>query len=147
MLNYSTEYLIIHEDEIDWDQLSSQSDDFFSLVEIRLFRKKINWKRYLLSHKNSMSTLNLEVASKYFTKEIYDEIASYNIADEDFISNHKDDFDFKIVISNCNVSAQMLNSCQEKWIDIPGIKNIFLSAKYIDIDSPDFSDIKLLLEI
>ena len=94
MLKYSTEYLIIHENDINWDELSSDKDDMFSLVEIRLFRSKINWKKYLQTHSRScpFTTQMLEVASKYFTPEIYDLLAAFDIPQEDFIENHLDDF-------------------------------------------------------
>ena len=43
----------------------------FSLAEIRMFRKRIKWEKYLISHSNTLSENKLEVASKHFTKEIY----------------------------------------------------------------------------
>lgn len=147
MVQYTTEYLILNEDTIDWERLSRDADDFFTLFEIRMFRKRINWKEYLLSHKSTISLKELEVASKHFTKEIYNEIAAYNIADEDFIVNHKDKFDFRIVIPNCNISEAALLECIDYWIHIPDIKGLFIKAKYIDINSKEFSGIKLLLKL
>ena len=147
MIQYTTEYLILNEDTIDWERLSRDSDDSFTLPEIRIFRKKINWKEYLLSHKSTISLRELEVASKYFTKEIYNEIAAYNIADDEFIINHKDKFDFRIVIPNCNISETTLMACVDYWEHIPDIKDIFIRAKYIDINSREFSGIKLLLKV
>ena len=149
MLKYSTEYLILNEESINWEKLSGDPEDYFSLVEIRLFRSKINWKTYLKSHIKScpFTTQMLEVGSKYFDKTVYQILASFNIPTEDFIISHIDNFDIVKVIENCNVSQELLLEISEKWVDIENIKDSFKRAKFIDIDSPEFSDIKLLLEM
>lgn len=149
MINYSTEYLIIHEDDIDWDELSANPDDSFSLVEIRLFRKRINWKLYFRTHSIScpFNSQMLEIGSKYFDKEVYSMLANFGIAGQDFIENHINDFDFKDIIKNCNVNQEFLMNNTEKWSNYENLIDLFRKSKYIDLDDPNFLEIKLLLEM
>lgn len=149
MINYSTEYLIIHEDELDWEELSSNKDDMFSLVEIRLFRSKINWRVYLESHLRSCPfTLQMmEIASKYFDENIYRMLASFNLAEEEFIMNHLNDFDFQLLIKNSNLSEDFLLNTLDYWCDIPDIEEVFKKSKYINVESPNYGQIKLILEV
>lgn len=149
MINHSTEYLIIHEDEMDWDALSSIPDDMFSLVEIRLFRKRINWKLYFESHSIScpFTTQMLEMGSKYFTQEVYMILSNFGIATEDFIENHIDDFDFRSVILNCNISEDFLLENAEKWKNIKDIEDIFYRSKFVLLGTPQYSNLRLFLEM
>lgn len=142
----TTEYLILHENDVDWDALSSYPDRDFSLVEIRLFRKNINWEKYLISHSNILSDTKLEIASKYFTERIYTLLSSFNIATEDFIVRHADKFNFKSVILNCKMSQDALLETMDHWKDLPDIQNTFKESKYIDISQPEYSDIKLVVD-
>lgn len=149
MLNYSTEYLIMHEDSINWEELSSNKDDFFSLVEIRLFRKRINWKAYFCSHLNSytMTPQMFEIASKYFDDAVYRIISDFGIAPSEFIEAHPEKFNFENVIRYCNITEDALLNCEQYWKNISNIKEIFYESKYISLNSPNFSRIKLMLEI
>ena len=45
----------------------------------------------------------MEIASKYFDENIYRMLASFNLAEEEFIMNHED-FDFQLLIKNSNLS-------------------------------------------
>lgn len=145
MLKYNLEYLIQHENEINWDEISKDKEQFLSLVETRLFRKRINWKVYLLLHQNWIDDKILECASKYFTKEIYTIISAIDIAGDKFILAHRKDVDFKLLIENSHVSEDTLLATMEIWKEIPDIKKSFANAKYIDIESEDYSKIKLIL--
>lgn len=57
----STEYLIMHEDEINWNELSKNPNRPLSLVEARLFRKNIDWKKYIITHAGTLTNDFLEV--------------------------------------------------------------------------------------
>ena len=146
MIKFSTEYLILHENEINWEELSSDKDEFFSLVEVRLFRSKINWKQYLINHSEYVNTQILETASKYFTKEIYEILAAFNITTEDFLKAHPEKFDFQSVIQNCEISEETLLQTKKYWDTLPNLKELFYNSKYIKIEDPEYSSIKLMLE-
>ena len=146
MIKFSTEYLILHENEINWEELSSDKDEFFSLVEVRLFRSKINWKQYLINHSEYVNTQILEIASKYFTKEIYEILAAFNITTEDFLKAHPEKFDFQSVIQNCEISEETLLQTKKYWDTLPNLKELFYNSKYIKIEDPEYSSIKLMLE-
>lgn len=93
MINYSTEYLILHENEMDWEKLSADASDYFSLIEARLFRKHINWKEYIKTHSNILSEPFLEIASKYFTDAEYFELIVYGVCNyENFVIKHAKEF-------------------------------------------------------
>lgn len=149
MISFSTEYLIIHENDVDWEKLSSDKDDMFSLIEIRLFRSKINWKSYIMSHLRScpFTTQMMEVASKYFDDAIYTILASFNVADEDFILNHKEKFNFELLIKNSNLSEKFLLETMENWVHLENIEEIFKSSKYINLEDPKYNQIKLIFEV
>lgn len=146
MIKFSTEYLILHENEINWEELSSDKDEFFSIVEVRLFRSKINWKQYLINHSEYVNTQILEIASKYFTKEIYEILAAFNITTEDFLKAHPEKFDFQSVIQNCEISEETLLQTKKYWDTLPNLKELFYNSKYIKIEDPEYSSIKLMLE-
>lgn len=146
MIKFSTEYLILHENEINWEKLSSDKEEFFSLVEVRLFRSKINWKQYLINHSEYVNTQILEIASKYFTKEIYEILAAFNITTEDFLKAHPEKFDFQSVIQNCEISEETLLQTKKYWDTLPNLKELFYNSKYIKIEDPEYSSIKLMLE-
>ena len=105
-----TEYLILHEDEIDWKSLSNDKNRSFSLSEIRMFRKRIDWIDYLKTH--NLSHDELEVASKHFTKSVYEFIALNNLADQDFIVKHKTDFDWRILLTSSYLTQDTLMKCE-----------------------------------
>jgi len=147
MFNVSTEYLIKHEDSINWEALSDMTDDEFSLTEIRLFRKRINWKKYLKNHKGQMSGDMFEIASKYFTPEVYRMIAVFNLAPNSFIESHAEFFDFKLLIENSDLSQETLLKCQKYWSNIPNIQESFKKSKFIHLDDPAFIDLKCAIEI
>ena len=146
MIKFSTEYLILHENEINWEKLSSDKEEFFSLVEVRLFRSKINWKQYLINHSEYVNTQILEIPSKYFTKEIYEILAAFNITTEDFLKAHPEKFDFQSVIQNCENSEETLLQTKKYWDTLPNLKELFYNSKYIKIEDPEYSSIKLMLE-
>lgn len=141
---YSTEYLISHEDELDWEEISSNKSIVLSNTDIKIFGKKINWKTYLINHQNFITTEVLEIASKYFNNDTYTLLSSFGIATEEFILNHSDKFDFELIIENCSMSEDGLLQSQSYWVDIPNIKKVFKKAKKVDIQKcPTLS---LLLE-
>lgn len=149
MINYSTEYLIIHEDEIDWDKLSANPEDSFSLIEIRLFRKRINWKLYFRNHSKTcpFTTQMLEIASKYFDKETYCTLAAFNMVEQDFIENHLDDFDFYDIIRYCKVNQEFLMNTTERWINLKNLSELFEKSEFIDLEDPSFAEVKLLMDM
>lgn len=149
MINYTTEYLILNENNLDWDQLSSDSDDSFSLIEIRLFRKRINWKLYFRTHITTcpFDMQMLEMGSKYFDKETYSMLAVFNMIDQDFIEDHIEEFDFRDIIKHCRVDQDFLKDNIEKWSNYENLPELFKKSEFIDINSPDFSEIKLLIEM
>lgn len=147
MQKLTTDYLIMHENEVDWDKLSSDKDDGFSLVEVRLFRKRINWRKYITNHPTQFNTDILEIGSKYFTKEIYDLLAGFGIATDGFIRNHPERFDFRLVIENCNISDETLMETNDYWEKLPDLEEIFKKSKYVDFSGHNFDRTKLYLKI
>ena len=146
MLKYSAEYLIMHEDDVDWEKISADPEQYLSLIETRLFRKRINWKVYLPLHQNLITDSILECASKYFDSDIYEILAGFDIVNDKFILNHRDKFDYKLLIENAHVGADVLLETLDLWKSIPDIKKSFQNSKYIDIDSDKYEQIKLILE-
>jgi hypothetical protein len=146
MLKYNTEYLIMHEDDVDWNEISEDPEQYLSLVETRLFRKRINWKVYLPLHQSSITHSILECASKYFNPEIYEILAGFDIVDDEFILNHREKFDYKLLIENAHVGADVLLETSNLWKDIPDIEKSFQNAKHIDINSDKYEQVKLILD-
>ena len=145
MEDYSTEYLIMHEDEIDWDKLSKNPNRIFSLAEARLFRRKINWLQYLIIHSNSITPNILEVASKYFTPEVYKYLTYAGIANEEFVLNHRENFDIlQYIISNLP-SEDFLLAVLDCWKDDEFVKKTL--AKRLDLSKAEYKNIRLLYEI
>jgi hypothetical protein len=99
----------------------------------------------LITHQNQINTDILEIASKHFTPEIYEILACFGIATEEFIENHIDNFRNLIVevIKNCNVSEEFILKYEKCWY---GKIIDFNSTKYIKIDEPRFSRLKLFIE-
>jgi len=149
MINDSVEYLIKNEDTIDWKRLSNDASDSFSIVEARLFRDKINWHDYIKTHRSQLATLFLEVASPYFTKHEYRNLALFGSATEEFILNHAEDFKdyIEILIKTTKISEDGWLQLQKYWEGIEGIYYTFISSKINDINDPEYSDLKLALEI
>lgn len=145
MSKYSIEYLIKNEDVIDWEALSGDKDDSLNLVEIRLFRKRINWSKYLNCHR-IMSTDELEMASKYFTKNHYDQLAAFEIATDEFIIKHAENFDFRILLKSAKLSDDNIMNLRQYWENIPGIEGIIKNSKYIDLESSEYSQLAVMLE-
>lgn len=145
MDDYSTEYLIMHEDTIDWDELSANKDFSLSLVEARLFRSKINWRKYLNTHR-FMSTDALEIASKYFTEENYRQLAAFNIVTDNFVKSHPEKFDFTILLKSAALKESTILDLQEYWSKIPGIFKIISESIFIDLESEEFANLAVMLE-
>lgn len=143
MDEYTTEYLILHESEIDWDSLSADKNRSFSIPEIRIFRKRINWLKYITTH--NMNHNELEIASKYFSSSIYDVIALLDIADEEFIKNHRNNFNWEVLLSSATLSANLLNECFSSWKNISKdkLERAFSINNKINIHDGTYDDILL----
>lgn len=89
----------------------------------------------------------MEIASKYFDENVYRMLASFNLAEEEFIMNHLQDFDFQLLIKNSNISEDFLINTIDYWMDIPNVEEVFRKSKYINIESPNYGQIKLILEV
>lgn len=140
----TTEYLILHEDELDWDELSKKRQ--FSLVEIRLFRKRINWTKYLYKYCSVMSSEMLEIASKYFNLTHYMILGINGNCSEEFVLNHLNDFTEDGVneyILSAAPSEEFLLKTVEYWKDKEDISKEI--QKYID--SENYPSVSLLFEI
>ena len=145
-MDYTTEYLIMHENEIDWEELSKNPDRSFSLIEVRLFRKRINWLTYLPRHRDTLTTEILEMASKYFTDSVYKWLSYMNIPTEEFILRHKEKFDIPAVIHNrYNLSEEFLLEMIDYWKDNDTIKTS-IPLKY-DLTLPEYKSLRLLFEV
>lgn len=144
---YTTDFLIINEDNIDWEYASFHSVRELSLAEIKLFRSKINWDAYILSH--DLNPVKMEFASKYFTRETYQRIAAFNMATEEFILKNKEKFNWLTLIKNSKLSEETLLAAAELWQQksLKDIKDAFLTAKYIDINSGAYPAIQLYLNL
>ena len=144
--NYTTEYLIMHEDEIDWKSLSGDASRSFSLVEIRLFRSKIHWNAYLLMHGMTMSLDMLETASKYFTSKEYALIAYLNLGSEEFVLNHLDSFFVPLYLEKNLPSERFLLETYNLWEDVSSTREKLKNEIYSENLENEYSDILLLLE-
>lgn len=144
--NFTTEYLIMNESSIDWEKLSADKSRSFSLSEIRMFRKRIDWLVYLANHQLNQN--ELEVASKYFTPAVYNLLAILGVDDEKFILNHRHDFNWELLISNSYLSEDVLNKCIDEWKDIPKNRLVkeFMNNKRINIYDGSYDSILLFLE-
>lgn len=141
----TTEDLIIHENEIDWEELSENKERSFNLSEIRIFRKRINWAKYLMYHE--MSPIQMEVASKYFDNYAYRVIAIYNLATPEFIEKHKDDFDWDYLLAFSTYNAKLLDDCLDCWKNIPKnlLERYLCGNSHIDIYDDSFAAIRLYI--
>lgn len=147
MEEYTTEYLIMHEDELDWDELSKNPNRSFSLVEIRLFRKRIDWGRYLVrpEHINSITSDMLELASKYFNKSTYTILSLARGIPEDFVLKHRTDFNIGNYILNNKPSEEFLLATIDEWKDNDTVRTA-IPIK-IDLSQEEYKNIKLLYEV
>ena len=115
-IKYTTEYLIIHEEEIDWDELSAYSEKVFTLTEIRLFRRKINWLLYLMHHKDCFAReIEIEMASKYFSKPSWFLLLTKYTVSEEFLEKHKDEINWRNVLAHQPVSETFLMEHCNYW--------------------------------
>lgn len=144
MFTYSTEYLIIHENELNWDELSSLENDSFSLIEIRLFRNKINWKKYLIPGR-VMSTSELNIGSKYFTEDDFRRLAAFKITTDDFLLAHPEKFNMVLLFSGGNfLKEDTIVKLKKYWEQIPNIRELI--KKSVGNDLKKFQNLTLLLE-
>jgi hypothetical protein len=99
-------------------------------------------------HQNTSSEI-LEIAHKYFSKEIFNKIAFFNIAEEDFIRKYREKFDWKILIENSSLSEDLLLDCIKEWENIPieELEKCFRKARKIDLKSKGYETILLYLNI
>ena len=65
---------------------------------------------------------------------------------EDFLKAHPEKFDFQSVIQNCEISEETLLQTKKYWDTLPNLKELFYNSKYIKIEDPEYSSIKLMLE-
>lgn len=144
---YTTEYLIMHEDEIDWDELSKNTNRSFSLVEVRLFRKRIDWGKYLVrpEHINSITTDILEVASKYFTKSTYTILSLSRGLPEEFVLKHREMFNIGNYILNNKPSEEFLLETIDEWKDNSTVRTAI--PLKIDLSQEEYENIRLLYEV
>ena len=144
--NLSTEELIKFEDVLDWRDLSIVRT--FSFVEIRLFRKKIDWTHYIV--RNDMSEENMELASKYFTSQTYYYIARLNKATKSFILNHIENFkdSWKQLFLSSSVNDDIVFALEPYWHnEFEVAKNSLQNSKVNDLTSEDLSGSFLLFNI
>lgn len=144
-MKYSTEWLITHENSVDWDKLSSDKDENFSLIEIRLFRSKINWSSYLNTHR-MMTTSELEVASKYFKESHYRQLAAFDIATDEFVLKNIEKFNIYILLKCTSLSESTILKIIQDKIGDPKIKECIKLSPYINLESKEFSQLALFLE-
>lgn len=143
----TTEYLIINEETIDWDELSKESSRSFSLAEIRMFRKRIIWSEYIKNH--NMSLIQLNIASKYFDVGVYRMIALLNAAPEEFIISHMDNFLWLTILATCKLSCETIFKCKECWEIYPREKIAIAlkSNKQIDLSDESYKSLVLYLNL
>lgn len=143
----NTEYMIMHEGDIDWEKLSKDSSRSLSLAEIRMFRKRINWCEYIKTH--DMSPDGLEIASKHFRQEEYNLIALLNYGLDDFILNHREKFDWLVLFGSHYLKPSTIMACIDCWKDIPPhqIEAALIDNPYIDPYNGEYDELLLYLGI
>ena len=146
-MEYSTEYLIIHEDEIDWLDLSQNKNRSFSLPEIRMFRNKIHWNIYCFEHR--MNYPELLIASKYFDRTTYKILSIYHNIPEQFIELHLDEIFWDDLIANSALDEEFLFKHSEYWMNTPIqiLQERFLKNTKIDLHSGDYDRLVLYLKL
>lgn len=144
----NTKYLIINEDNIDWVKLSSDPNRYFSLAEVRIFRKRINWFVYLTNHPDVYED-NLRIASKFFDGHVWKYLSDNYKLSEGFIEDYVDNLNWIGLFKNSPMSAEFIMKYKEKWEHFNFsliLKNINNNI-FIDTTSDDFSELMLLLNL
>jgi len=144
---FTTEFLIVNEEKIDWEALSRFAGRSFSLPEIRMFRKKINWTLYLLSH-DMENDIEIELASKYFTEQAFS-ILSQEILSENIIRKFADKLNWESLMSRTNSSEEFLFEFIDYWKIIPinHLAILVSNNQNIDLKSGKFNKLSLYLKL
>lgn len=145
--DYTTEYLILNENSINWEVMSGLPSRPLSLVEIRLFRKHINWYRYITTHGSTMSPQMIETASKYFTPQVYTLLNYVDMVSEEFVINHMDKFNIPVYIISKMPSEEFILKTMDKWhfddVIVKILKERLLEEKYKN----NYPTLKLMFEV
>jgi len=144
---FTTDFLIINEENIDWEILSQFKGRSFSMAEIRMFRKKIQWNLYLINH--ALSNIELNIASKYFSDSVFAVLSAFVSLPEEFIKKHHTKLSWKYLIQRSYISEDLLFELQDDWIHLDDqiLINGFSKNPFIDLNSNDYNRLALYLKL
>jgi len=144
---FSTEFLIINEDSIDWQTISRFSNRSFSLPEIRMFRNKINWTTYLLTHYMERD-IDIEKAAKYFSENDFKLLSRQKLSKE-IISLFADRLCWKSLIESAIDDEDFLFEKIEHWknISVNELTSIIDRNPMIDLKNSNFNKLSLYLKL
>lgn len=144
---FTTDFLIVNEENIDWESLSQFKGRSFSLAEIRMFRKSIQWNLYLINH--ALNEIELDVAAKHFTDSVFNVISAFVNLSEKFIRKYKDRLSWRYLIRKSNLSEDFLFEMEEYWTKLPRetIIDGFSMNQYIDLTLDSYRRLALYLKL
>ena len=144
---FTTEFLIINEENINWDALSGFPRRSFSLPEIRMFRKRIKWSMYLFTHEFKNDT-EIEFASKYFDENAFALLSQYELS-KHTISLFADKLNWTGLFMKYCHDEDFLFEYIDHWKEIPVEFLIFVVKEnpYIDLGSGKFNRLSLYLKL
>lgn len=145
---FNVKFLIENEDNIDWEKLSFMRERSFSVPEIKMFGKKIDWHIYLFNH--TLDDDQLAVAEKYFkdNHHLYS-ILSDQPLPEDFLRRNADKVNWKKVFANSELSEDFIFEMIDYWIveNQYAIKQALLENKYMNVNSDEYEKLSLYLKL
>lgn len=145
---FNVKFLIENEEQIDWEKLSLMKERTFSVPEIKMFGRKIEWHVYLFNH--ILDEEQLAVAEKYFkdNANIY-HILSDQPLSEEFLRRNADKVNWKKVLSNSELSEDFIFEMIDHWIveNQYAIKQSLLENKFMNFNSDKYEKLSLYLKL
>jgi len=144
---FTVEFLILNEEDIDWEQLSDFKDRRFSLPEIRMFRKKINWNLYVPNH--VMNENEIDIASKYFSEELIYKLPSMQELTEKIVRKFRNKIHWSLLLLKSKFPESFLLEMSSSWKDIGDekLQTIFTSNRAMDIFDGNYESLLLYLNL
>jgi hypothetical protein len=145
---FTTEFLIINEEKIDWDALSRFSGRSLSLPEIRMFRKRINWSMYLLSH-TIEKDIEIDLAAKYFNYITFTLLSSQDNLSKYIISKYAVDLNWYGIIRNYKYDEDFLFEHIDYWkhFSIIDMQSLILNNPRLHLNTGQFNKLALYLKL
>jgi len=144
---FDVKFLIINEEYIDWEKLSSIKEREFSVAEIKLFGNKIAWHIYAYNHVLNQKQLNM--AEKYFKNDNIYEILSNQELSEKFLRKNAEKVNWQKVFSNSKLSEDFIFEMINYWIieNQYSIKQALLNNDSFNVNSSNYEKLALYLKL